>query len=173
MRVSGILVLFTLFCLVALARTTQRPSDEQMEEIPHPTDKAAKRALHCNSCHVLARETFLKLSALTKLRHGKPKHYELVDAVDALCREIGQAYGLLLKNNKPTMEFSKDARITRYTGSWITTFLERRCGEIMEAFDDELLVEATRAVDEVQFRRTVCTVWEKSCAEDEGSAGDL
>lgn len=168
-----------LHCVVLLmiALTTvaalERPSDEQLSQVPDLTNPANAKELKCNSCRALAREVFEVLTPLIRLRHGHPKHYELVDAVDNLCASIGKNYGLLLKNNKPTTEFSKNAAITRYTGSWINTYLERRCGELMEHYDEDLLREVLRTERLEHYRDVVCSKWEKSCTSTESVREDL
>jgi hypothetical protein len=170
-RVAAPLLIAALLLLLSVALpidaaasgTVQRPSEVELSQIPDLTNPSQAKELKCSSCRSVAREVFDSISSVSKLRHGHPKHYELVDAVDKLCVDIGRSYGLLLKNNKPTTEFSKNAQITRYQGAWINTYLERRCGEILEHYDDDLLREALRHDRVDRFREVLCTSWEKSC----------
>lgn len=146
-------------------RPTYRPSEDEVNKIPDVTKN--DKELKCNSCRAIAREIHERLWRVSRLRHGHPKHYELVDVLDPVCSEMGTSYGLLLKNNEPTTEFSRNEKISRYQGAWINTYLERRCGDVTYQYDDDLIREALRHESLEAFRDVLCTKWEKSCASRE------
>jgi hypothetical protein len=142
-------------------RPTYRPDEKELSKIPDLTKN--DKPLKCSSCRAVAREVHERLWRVSKLRHGHPKHVELVDVLDPVCAQMGASYGLLLKNNEPTTEFSRNEKISRYQGAWINTYLERRCGEIMDHYDDDLIREALRHESLDAFRDRLCTKLEKTC----------
>lgn len=152
-----------------------RPSDDEVAKIPDLTDPLKSKALRCSSCRAVAREIHERVAAAYKLRHGKPTTFEIADALDPMCRGMATQYGLLMKNNEPTTEFSRNKAITRFQGSWINTFVERRCGEIVDALDDDLIPLAKKHVESLgAFREAVCKEYEGSCkSRDEAVIEDL
>jgi hypothetical protein len=167
-RLCVYVLLIAVLCLGASARSadggkrpTYRPSEDEVNNIPDLTSN--EKELKCTSCRAIAREVHERLWKVSQLRHGHPKHFELVDVLDSVCFDMASSYGLLLKNNAPTTEFSRNDKISRYQGSWINTYLERRCGDVLHHFDDDLIREALRHETLDAFRHVVCTTWEKSC----------
>jgi hypothetical protein len=136
---------------------------EKQEDIPDVNDPKIRPVLTCSACRAFAKEFYSAVQRVHTLRHGAPKSFELLDAVDRICKTIGEKWGLLLKNNKPTHEFSDNEAITRYKGSWIAHFLEDRCGQIMDTYDEELFRAAAAAPSLKDFKRKLCKEWEKNC----------
>ena len=150
-----------------------RPSDDLVDQIPDPTKAANKKKYKCSSCKALAKEAFTALDKLRRLRKGVEKYAEKVEALETLCASIGKNYGLLMRNNAPTHDFSNNAAISRLQGSWVNTYLESRCGELMEKYDEDLIREFNNVQSAVEAQTLICSTWEKSCSAKQALIEDL
>eukprot|EP01064_Diplonema_japonicum_P009075 TRINITY_DN1653_c11_g1_i1.p1 TRINITY_DN1653_c11_g1~~TRINITY_DN1653_c11_g1_i1.p1 ORF type:complete len:208 (+),score=54.70 TRINITY_DN1653_c11_g1_i1:66-626(+) len=136
-------------------------TEEQMEGMPDFGDKEVAGKLKCSACKNVVAEVKMALDALTELRHGKPKSFEVHDALDDMCRKISLNYGILRKNNKPTTTFSRNTAISRLTGNWINSYIETRCGEVLTDHDEDLALNYRRTLPELQDM--ICRVGTNWC----------
>jgi hypothetical protein len=148
-------------------RPTYDAKDEQLEQLPDYGDPKVMKALRCSSCNALIKEVYVRLMALNKRKDGKYRMYEIVDVLEDTCPTLRDEYGLLLKNNKPTTVFSRNKAITRMSGSWINSFIDTRCGELLSTYEEDLIKHYKLVKDLEELRELVCVKWEKTCAINE------
>ena len=145
-------------------------TDEQTDGLPDFGDKAVNKRLRCSACKCVVSEVKTALETVSKLRHGKPKAYELEDKIDGLCRVMRDNYGLLRKNNKPTEIFSKNKAISRLQGNWINSYLETRCGEVLSDFEEEFLAQYSKPV--VELTDLICRQGDSTCTKEQVETED-
>jgi hypothetical protein len=148
-------------------RPTYTAKDEQLEQLPDYGDPKVNKALRCSSCNALAKEVYEKLVDLGKRRNGRPRQYEVAEVLEDICPTLRDEYGLLLKNNKPTTVFSRNKAITRMQGSWINSFIDTRCGELLSSHEEQMIEWYSKVKDLEEFRELVCIKWEKTCQATE------
>eukprot|EP01060_Flectonema_neradi_P030079 TRINITY_DN429_c5_g2_i1.p1 TRINITY_DN429_c5_g2~~TRINITY_DN429_c5_g2_i1.p1 ORF type:complete len:170 (+),score=35.24 TRINITY_DN429_c5_g2_i1:83-592(+) len=160
-------LLILLLCAVVLGQQKEgtEATEEQTEGLPDFGDKKVNKRLRCSACKCVVAEVKGALDAVSKLRHGKPKAYELEDKLDNLCRVMRDNYGLLRKNNKPTEIFSKNSAISRLQGNWINSYLETRCGEILSEYEDELLSSYSESL--IDLTDLICRQGDSTCTEEQ------
>jgi len=159
-------------CVCAFVVADVPSQEEQFNRIPALTEPKSKKKYQCSSCKAFARELYGIVKP--KLR-GRPRlqEIEMADAIDPLCRQLGRQYGILMRNNFPTNEFSKNTAISRMSGSWITAYLENRCGELLERFEDDLDHRVASASTPEQFQEVLCATLDKSCGKKQAVKEDL
>ena len=127
----------------SLGEKYQRPDDvaseEQVAQLPDYADPEVAKKLKCSACKCLTTEVYNRLTILSELRHGKPKTFEVIEVLEKMCKMIKSDYGLLMKNNKPTTDFSRNPAISRLSDGWINTFLENRCNEMLSDHDEDIV----------------------------------
>lgn len=155
------------------SRPTYTAKDEQLAHLPDHTDPHINHQLRCSACKNLADHIFERLSKLHKLRHGKPRSYEVVEALENICGELRDQYGLLLRNNMPTNEFSRDESITRMKGAWINTFIEGRCGDILSHYEESIMEHFGGYSKAEQLQQLICYRLERSCVAVEYTHEEL
>ncbi len=102
----------------------------------------------------------------SKTKKAKVSEVEYIEMMEDVCVYMPKVYALLMRNNKPTTEFSKDSRITRTAGSWITAMLNDSCG-VMSGEYDEDWIEASAEYPELEDIQThFCKNVFKRCAAD-------
>ena len=79
-----------------------------------------------------------------------------------MCKMIKSDYGLLMKNNKPTMDFSRNSAITRLRGNWINTFLENRCNELLSEHEEDITESYQGGL--AAFQTVICREKSKVCS---------
>jgi len=147
---------------------------EVIEGLPDHTNPVDSAALKCSSCKVLTTEVWERLHALAKKRNGRPVHHEQVDVIEDMCKAVKNQYGLLMRNNKPTTEFSKDPRYSTVKGQWIVPYLEGRCGKILASHEEQILEKYRHVRTLNDFLKIICQRLDRSCqGEDFDSTGDL
>ncbi len=159
------------FFFVDAARrpTPYKPSTHhyaEVQEHPHMPDRHApdnKRALQCSSCKVLTDEVWQRLHALARANKGKPRHFQQVDVIEAMCKEVKHEYGLVLRNGKPVMEFSRDDAIETLKGTWINDYVEHRCGKILASHEEQILEKYKQVRDLAEFQQVICKKLDRSC----------
>eukprot|EP00759_Apiculatamorpha_spiralis_P012887 PhF_6_TR19739/c0_g1_i1/m.28805 len=162
------IVLITFYVIACCNGAPQPPhthqaDDAQVEQLPNYEDPIVQKKLACSACKSLTLEFQNKLLILRKLRHGKPKYYEVAAEIEGVCKSVKDQYGLLMKNNKPTMDFSKNPAISRLRGNWIDTFLENRCNELLDQHEEELL-KSYHSTTVEEFRSLICRESAKLCS---------
>eukprot|EP01062_Namystynia_karyoxenos_P027148 TRINITY_DN20922_c0_g1_i1.p1 TRINITY_DN20922_c0_g1~~TRINITY_DN20922_c0_g1_i1.p1 ORF type:complete len:215 (+),score=69.73 TRINITY_DN20922_c0_g1_i1:74-646(+) len=140
-------------------------TDEQMDGIPDYGDKQVSKRLRCSACKCLAKELFDELRRVHKLRHGKPRSWEVEEVLEGICATLRNDYGLLRRNNKPTEEFSRNSAISRLTGNWINSYIESRCGELVSSYEDDIVQSYTNG-ELIDFQRLICSQRDGSCTEE-------
>ena len=144
--------------------------DDQFDQMPDVGNRKVMRALRCSSCNQLTTEIYTQLVELTekKKKAGRrPKSYEIAEVTEVICPTLRDEYGLVLKNKKPTNIFSKDKALTRMTGAWVNSFIDTRCGEMLDAWEDQIIEEYESVTSVDDMKRLVCIKWEKTCKEEE------
>lgn len=173
--VMNVLVFATLS--MAQRRPTNRPTytarEEQLEQLPEYTNPAIRNKLKCSACKCLTKELYAQLHPLYEKRHGHPKLGEVAEILDGFCRTVRNEYGLLMKNNLPTTDFSRNSAITRLQGAWINNFIEGECGELLSEHEERILDEFPnfRSASDVQTK--VCSDWYSICSEGEVRRDEL
>uniref|UniRef100_A0A7S3D9M2 Uncharacterized protein n=1 Tax=Palpitomonas bilix TaxID=652834 RepID=A0A7S3D9M2_9EUKA len=167
MRVAICSTLLVLCLAFASVHSKEQPRrglrDEEVDKLPDRSDPVVKRRLQCNACQVSCSELFDSLSSLKKRRGGKPKTYELIDAMESTCSSITN-YGLQLRRGVPTEIFSKNVTISRATGGYITRYLMLECGEIIEENEDVVVAEVMKkSFSERSLMSAVCIRERKEC----------
>ena len=149
-------------------RPTYAAREEQIDGLPDHGNPRVRAQLECSACKALVEKVYDDLTALYDLRHGRPKQYEVVEVTENMCARIRDEYGLLMRNNQATNEFSRDASITRMKGSWINTFVEGRCGEILSHYEEPIIEHFPRMRGRLQdFQKFVCYKLDRKCAHAE------
>ena len=141
-------------------------SEEIHAEMPDHTLPKNKKALECSSCKVLTEEVWTRLHALSKKMNGRPRHSQQVDLIEDMCVDVKREYGLLMRNNKPTLEFSRDEALTRLRGSWINIYLEGRCGKILAQHEEQILERYKKVRDLAEFQAAICQKIDRSCLQE-------
>jgi hypothetical protein len=171
-----VVITLALFALVASAayrpkpekRPTYQAREEQLDGLPDHGDPAVRVQLECSACKALVSQLYDDLSKLYDLRHSRPKHYEVVEVTEHMCARVRDSYGLLMRNNMATNEFSRDEAITRMKGSWINSFIEGRCGEILSHYEEPIIENFPRLRNKLKdFQKLVCYKLDKKCAAAE------
>eukprot|EP01012_Entosiphon_sulcatum_P040443 TRINITY_DN54097_c0_g1_i1.p1 TRINITY_DN54097_c0_g1~~TRINITY_DN54097_c0_g1_i1.p1 ORF type:complete len:173 (+),score=40.57 TRINITY_DN54097_c0_g1_i1:22-540(+) len=158
--------LFLLLALLLSASSAHDPSQEQLDLLPDFGNPKVARKLKCSACKMIFNEVYDAFRGLYQYRKS-PKEYEKLEVIENLCRNVKAEFGLLMRNNKPTNDFSKNKKISRLTGNWINSFIETRCGEIISQFEDELIEEfgSICAGDPAALHREYCTGKYADCSE--------
>ncbi len=133
------------------------------EHMPDHTDPKNKPALACSSCKVLTEEVWTRLHALAKRHNGRPRMHAQVEVIEAMCEEVKHEYGLVMRRNKPTLEFSRDETISRIKGAWIGPYLEGRCGKILAQHEEQILEKYRQVRNLGEFQQSICQRLDKSC----------
>ncbi|KEG12475.1 hypothetical protein DQ04_01681050 [Trypanosoma grayi] len=102
-------------------------------------------------------------------RSERPKEYETVDALENLCRQVGQEYGVELREDGlPSLFFSRSHIVERVSGGWMPLFLASTCEELLDEREEQLISAIFSAAEEVEInevakraRELVCTRWER------------
>jgi hypothetical protein len=155
-------------------RPTYVAREEQVEGLPDYSDPATKAKLDCSACKALVEKVHEDLSKLYDLRHSRPRHFEVVEVTEHMCARIRDEYGLLMRNNQATTDFSRDAAITRMRGAWINTFVEGRCGYILSHYEEAIIENFPKMRQRPQdLQRLVCYKLDKRCAAAEHTHDEL
>lgn len=136
------------------------------KDMPDHTDPKNKPALACSSCKVLTEEVWQRLHALAKRHGGKPRMHAQVDAIEKMCNEVKHEYGLVMRKNKPTLEFSRDETISRVRGGFINLYIEGRCGKILAQHEEQILEKYRQVRDLGEFQASICQRLDKSCLSE-------
>jgi hypothetical protein len=144
--------------------------EDQIDGLPDYMNPAVAKQLKCSACKVLMDELYDRLKAIHNDR--KPKMYEVVDVVEGVCADVRDNYGLLMRSNQATNEFSRNKAITRMKGAWINTYLEGRCGELMSHHEESIVEEFPRVQAVEQLMQLVCWRLEQSCAHETAPTDD-
>eukprot|EP01065_Artemidia_motanka_P036155 TRINITY_DN44061_c0_g1_i1.p1 TRINITY_DN44061_c0_g1~~TRINITY_DN44061_c0_g1_i1.p1 ORF type:complete len:213 (+),score=77.80 TRINITY_DN44061_c0_g1_i1:71-640(+) len=139
-------------------------TEEQTDGLPDYGDPAVSKRLRCSACRCLTKEVHSELRRVDKLRHGKPRPWEIEEVLEKICSRLRNDYGLLRRNNRPTEEFSKNTAISRLTGNWINAYIESRCGELMGNYEDEI-TDTYKEGELIDFQRRICGELDGSCTE--------
>jgi hypothetical protein len=144
---------------------SKRPSipakDEQLDNMPDTSDPQVQKDLKCSACKAASREAWEALWGLHRLRQGKIQEFEYDDLFDNHCKSIKSKYGLLMRNNKPTSELSRNTAISRVQGIWVGTMVEDACAELLDRFQDKMVQEYTTARVYKDFQQAACHTWWK------------
>lgn len=150
--------------------------DEQIDNMPDTSNPTVQAELRCSTCKAVAREAWEALWGLHRLRQGAIKDFEFDDLFDTHCQNIKGKYGLLMRNNKPTNEISRNTAISRVQGIWVGTMVEDACAELLDRFQDRMIKEFPRVGVYKDFQRLACSTWrpkgkevcpEEALAQDE------
>jgi hypothetical protein len=136
-------------------------------DLPHHTHDDHRDEIKCNSCKALSQEIFERLEALFKLRHDKPKHYETVEVFERMCVDVRKEYGLLMRDNKPTWEFSRRTDVARMQGDWIGPYFEGRCGQLLAAHEEQIVEKFRHHRDLTVMQNFLCKKMDHSCKDVE------
>jgi hypothetical protein len=79
-------------------------------------------------------------------------------------RQPASAYGLQQRNNQATTLFTKDGRISRLTGVWLTNFWVNLCGEIVSDFDEDVINGYKSGLTAASMARWLCSDRAEECA---------
>jgi hypothetical protein len=172
----ALLLLFASAFLVDCAfslRKGEAVSEALLEQVPDPTNPGTKKKLACSSCRAVAKEAFGAMDRLRKLRKGVEKYSEKVEALETVCTTIGKTYGLLMRDNKPTFDFSSNSAISRLQGSWVNTYIESRCGDLMEKYDEDFIKGFGKVSTVIEAQALLCKEWERTCSVEEAAKEDL
>ena len=71
-----------------------------------------------------------------------------------------------MRNNKPTLEFSRDDAVSRVKGSWVNLYLEGRCGKILAQHEEQILERYKKVNDLPEFQAGICQKIDRSCLEE-------
>ena len=150
------------------ARPTYNARPEQIDGLPDHGDPAIRAQLQCSACKALTAQVYDDLTKLYELRHGRPKTYEVVEVTENMCARLRDEYGLLMRNNMATTEFSRDQAITRMKGAWINSFIEGRCGEILSHFEEAIVENFSKMRGRVKdLQKLVCYKLDRHCVKAE------
>jgi hypothetical protein len=148
------------------------PSEQLQETIPDHTNPKNKQKIKCSACKVIAEELYFGLTALAKKNNNRPRRDQQTDFFDKVCAKMKTDYGLLMRNNAATLEFSRDADISRIKGSWVNFRLEEHCLSLLDQDEDEILEEFKKSKDDfVSFQKFVCKKIDKVCVGKKESFG--
>jgi len=172
------LISIALFFVVTSAEEPQKEHprshpapQEQVDQLPDFSNPEIAKKLKCSACKCLTREIHDRLSALDKLRHGTPKHFEVAEKIEALCKIVNDEYGLLMRNNKPTLDFSRNAAISRLRGNWINTFLVNRCNEIVDEHENDIVKNYKKNYED--FKLLICRELSGFCSKHQLTKEEL
>eukprot|EP00667_Euglena_gracilis_P025091 EG_transcript_29249 len=140
MTVLGLLLVLWLAAhpFPPAAAAAHAPSPEQVERLPDVSDPRVAKRLRCSACKAVVKEVHQRLQKLAKLRPS-PKSFEVIEALEGVCPSMSQRYGLLLKSNQPTEEFSDNQQISKLQGNWINMYLETACGTLFDEYEDDMV----------------------------------
>ena len=145
-------------------------TEAEYSALPDIADRDTHRRVRCGACRAAALEFRVALLALDRDKGGRTRvrSFDRVEALDHVCAEGVRAYGLQLRDNKPTERFSKDPAISRATGDWVTMKLTAVCGELLSDYDEEVmeLYMGKAAV----FSRVLCENLYGACNGDDDGA---
>lgn len=142
-------------------------------EMPDHTDPQNKKRLQCSSCKVLTQEFWERLHALSERNNGRPRRDQQMDVLESMCNEVKIDYGLVMRNNKPTLEFSREDAISRLKGSWVNVYLETRCGNLVSNHDEVILDKHKTLKNLAEFQQFICQTLDKSCLNEKFVNADL
>lgn len=155
-------------------RATYAAREEQVEGLPDYNDPHVRTRLGCSACKALVEKVYEDLTKLYDLRHGRPRHFEVVEVTEHMCQRLRDEYGLLMRNNHATTDFSRDASITRMQGAWINTFIEGRCGEILSHFEEPIIHHFPKLRGQLgELQKLVCYKLDKKCKAAEYTHEEL
>ncbi len=86
-----------------------------------------------------------------------------VELIEHMCEEVKHEYGLVMRRNKPTLEFSRDESISRLKGAWINLYIEGRCGKILAQHEEQILEKYRQVRNLGEFQEWICKRLDKSC----------
>ena len=61
--------------------------------LPDHGDPTVRAQLECSACKALVAQLYDDLNQLYDLRHGRPKHYEVVEVTEHMCARVRDTYG--------------------------------------------------------------------------------
>ena len=123
---------------------------------------------------VITKEIWHRLIKLHK-RFKQPKEYYVIEALENTCTQIRNDFGLLMRNNKPTQEFSSNKKISRMTGNWINSYIETHCGNIFSEYEEEIVEDFHEwiAMGEREAQGLMCLDKYARCQVDELNKDEL
>jgi hypothetical protein len=155
-------------------RPTYIAKDEQLEGLPDYGNPVVKAKLDCSACKALVEKLHTDLNDLYKRRDDRPKAFEVVEVTEHLCSRVRDEYGLLMRNNQATTDFSRDERITRMKGAWINSFVEGRCGYLLSHFEEPIIENFGHMRHRVEdLQKLVCYKLDKRCVAAEHTHDEL
>ena len=121
------------------ARRPTNPTAAQSEQMPDPTDPRTRKSLLCSACRAVAKGLF-NIARTTADRRGLragrlPDALDWAEAFDGACAAIAARNGLLMINNVATTTYSDVTEVSIMRGVWITSLLEDKCAEWLEAIE--------------------------------------
>eukprot|EP00992_Anisonema_acinus_P010003 TRINITY_DN6232_c0_g1_i1.p2 TRINITY_DN6232_c0_g1~~TRINITY_DN6232_c0_g1_i1.p2 ORF type:complete len:183 (+),score=73.03 TRINITY_DN6232_c0_g1_i1:45-551(+) len=125
-----------VWALILLARA----GEEDPPPLPDWQEPRTFRTLRCSACKMATfemRESLLRLKwRLDDMGRTRPREDEIIDHLQDVCATMRRDYGLVVKKGKPRPYFTRNYE--RVSGEWVDGFLEDRCNEIINAYEDEI-----------------------------------
>lgn len=144
--------------------TSYSAPDAVQATMPDYTIPKNKKILRCNGCKVIAEEIHQGLKALAEKNNNRPRRDQQSKFLEKVSTTMRTEYGLLMKNNMATFEFSKDEDISRIKGNWINVMLEEQCGSLVFDHEDEILAQYEKDKNDFpSFQKYVCRKLVKTC----------
>lgn len=140
--------------------------------VPEYTKPANKKIIKCNACKAIAEEMHRGLTALAQRNNNRPRRDQQSTFLEKLSGVMKTDYGLLMKNNVATFEFSRDEDISRIKGNWVNVLLEEQCGSLVVDYEDEILARYEKDKNDFPaFQEYVCRKLVKTCEKKNESFG--
>lgn len=144
--------------------TSYTAPDPVQATLPEYTLPKNKKRLRCNACKAIAEEIHQGLNALAEKNNNRPRRDQQSKFLEKVSLTMRNEYGLLMKNNVATFEFSKDEDISRIKGNWINVMLEEQCGSLVVDYEDEILAQYQKDREDFpSFQKFICRKLVKTC----------
>ena len=164
-------------------RGLEAPSEEFMNNLekhmPDLTDEDVKAHLRCSSCNAITHELYDRLTVINKNAFDKgyksgAKDYEMVDAMDLMCREMSETWGLRVVGNSIEPEYTH-ASTTKYQirSGWARSYLQDRCSELTDAHEEKIFRIARRKRELPEWLEYTCVVLDQSCTATDDSPANV